>query len=230
MTDHFIWNNYMTPCKARTDSSLTVNLTYWTWRTRRLRSRVGFTLLPAHLTCGAQCVFFLYVRYFRLDETVIGSLVDASFKDEIADVGVCDRRSVCCVFVSSEVCVSWPFQMETALNITNNSVFISVEVRWWLPKAKQRGTTQRGEKLICFCFDLCELLLKGPQTLRNLIYAFPCIKANINTDLSVPAGPCGQHVKVRQWLAGILFSLKCLFDVDEHGGDNVWWKRCVWRE
>lgn len=31
-----------------------------------------------------------------------------------------------------------------------------------------------------------------------------------------------ERVKVCRRLAGKLFSLKCLFDVEERGGDNVW--------
>lgn len=62
------------------------------------------------------------------------------------------------------------------------------------------------------------------QTLRNIVYAFPCIKANINTDLSVRAELFEEHKEVHRQLEGKLFSLKCLLDVKGHRGDHVWSK------
>lgn len=38
-------------------------------------------------------------------------------------------------------------------------------------------------------------------------------------DLSVHAGVFRTHLKVCRQLVGQLFSLKCLLDVEEHGGD-----------
>lgn len=58
------------------------------------------------------------------------------------------------------------------------------------------------------------------QTLRNIVSAFPCIKANINIDLSVHAWMFGEHLKLHRQLAGKLFSLTCLLDVEGHGGDH----------
>ena len=73
---------------------------------------------------------------------------------------------------------------------------------------------------MCVC-DLDEHFKGCCQTLRNIVHAFPCIKANINIDLSVHAGMFGEHLKVHRQLAGKLFSLKCLLDVEGHRGDHV---------
>lgn len=91
-----------------------------------------------------------------------------------------------------------------ALSIANNTAFTSIILRW-----RQKSRTRAG-KMHGFS-----------QTLWDIVHAFPCIKANVNTGLSVHAGVFGEHLKVRRRLAGKLFSLKCLRDVEGRGGDHV---------